>query len=366
VQITSAVDGAIEASPGSAAYLQNRVLYAEEITSKRYSSWFETNRLILDGRSPFHQPLWLHAVEKASNQKLVYVGIFAGEQLIAAIPGFVKRLGPLECFGSPMRGTMTPGLGPVWFSNGDVGSKRFELAKACNDYTRKRWSSKYSEFCFCDGATPFSNRLERGWERRNLTSYFLDLTQGEKILWNKFRTRCRRHIRKTKQLGMEIVPLEDAHLYYRMLGETFGRRGTSLLHSEFFFRSLLDLVPSDILWAWGVRYGGNIIAAGIFVRDDQEVHYLSGASLSEHRALPTSYLLHWHAISAALEMGLRTYDLGGRGPTENLDLFKKSFDPNTANWSLLTHTSSSIRFARDLFVSALPFLRKLKRWLPGR
>lgn len=340
-------------------------LTAQEIGGADYAQWYVHHATKLHGRSAFHHPGWLRVAEEGSGQKLIYIGILKDGTLVAAAPAFLKRVGPLKFFGSPLRRTMTPCLGPVWLSEKGVETSQVELAKVCGAFARRHWGASYTEFCFREPVTLGHESLDSSWEYRKLTTYYLDLAQGEHKLWSRLRTRCRRHVRKGQQLGMRIVPLTDPRVYYEMLNETFGRRGSSLLHSEKFFRLMLEKIPPEVLWAWGVEHEANIIAAGIFIRDDHEVHYLSGASSSKFRTFPTSYLLHWHAITKSIEAGLQIYDLGGRGPTENLDLFKKSFDPEIAEWSLLTQTSSHIRYARDMVVHSLPLMRKIKRWLPG-
>lgn len=340
-------------------------LHPREIGVADYARWFEQHVTRLQGRSAFHQPGWLRVAEEASGQKLICIGLFKDGVLLAAVPAFLKRMGPFKFFGSPMRGTMTPCLGPIWLAEPSIQGGQVELAKVCSAFARLHWGASYAEFCFREPGSLPRESLDSSWEYRKLTTYYLDLSQGEQKLWNRLRTRCRRHVRKAQQLGMKIVPLNDPRGYYQMLNETFGRRGTSLLHSEEFFRLMLEKIPPAVLWAWGVEHEGNVIAAGIYIRDDHEVHYLSGASSSKFRTFPTSYLLHWHAIVKSIEAGLRIYDLGGRGPTENLDLFKKSFEPEIAEWSLLTKTGKHIRYARDMVVYSLPLMRKIKRWLPG-
>jgi lipid II:glycine glycyltransferase (peptidoglycan interpeptide bridge formation enzyme) len=112
-----------------------------------------------------------------------------------------------------------------------------------------------------------------------------------------------------------------------------------------------------------VEYAGTLIAAGLFVYDNQETYYLSGASRTEYRHLPTSYLLHWHVIQDSIAAGRKLYDLGGRNPTANIELFKQSFSPDIATYSHLMHSSNGVRQAKNFVIASLPHLRNAKRWL---
>src|SRR5262249_35229264 len=141
------------------------------------------------------------------------------------------------------------------------------LIEACGSFAREHWGALYSEFTLREPPLALEQQSRSGWENRKLTAYSLDLTQGRDAIWSRMRGRCRRHIRKAQQLGMRIVPLADAHSYYQMVNETYARRGVASWHSEHFLRSVIEFVPPDVLWAWGVEHSGNIIAAGLFVHD---------------------------------------------------------------------------------------------------
>ena len=298
---------------------------------------------------------------KRFGYEIVVIGIFDRGTLTAAMPGFLRRFGPVRLFGSPLRGTMTPYLGPLGITLGASNGSLIGLIKMCNSFAREHWGVMYTEFSLRELSTSYGDELRESWERGTWTSYVLDLSPGEESLWDRMETRFRRHVRKSQRLGLRIVPLEDARLYHRMHNETLGRRGISELYTESFFQQLLD-VPAEFLWALGVEYEGHTIAAGIFFHDDCEVHYLSGASFSQYRSLPTSYLLHWHIVTSAVRAGLRIYDLGAR-PTANVDLFKKSLNPELTNHYFLSEASNSVRYVKNFFVSSLPRLTRIKRWL---
>src|SRR5687768_6887661 len=61
--------------------------------------------------SPYHQPPWLKAVEDGLGMRIVLLGLYEEQEMIAVLPGFLARKGPARLFGSPLRGSMTPYLG---------------------------------------------------------------------------------------------------------------------------------------------------------------------------------------------------------------------------------------------------------------
>ena len=339
----------------------------EAISPDRYHAWFETHRHALHPRTPFHQPAWLRVVGRGLEAQVVFVGAYQGDHLVAVVPGCLSRRGPFRLFGSPLRGTMTSYLGPLGLAAQLSQEENLSLLRACERFAHRQWGSDYAEFTLYrppegDGWAP-----QGGWERQGRGSYELDLTVGEEALWSGLRSSCRRAVRKARKQDLEMVPLPDADLYVDLLDATFARRGTVGPHPRRFFHVMMEeLMPRDLLWAWGVQHQGRVIAAGLFLHDDRKVHFLSGASLlsDAYRSLRHNNLLHWHAIATAAQHGLATYDLGGRG-IPGIDRFKESFGPGEVDYWSVNRAPPHVRYAKRTFLFALPHWRRLQRWLRG-
>lgn len=331
------------------------------ITLETYQRWFEEHCQMLQNRSPFHHPAWLKVVTRGLPYEVGLIGVYTGNELVAVLPGFLSRQGPFRLFGSPLRGTMTSSLGVISLTCDFVNNGMAEFVTACSQFVKKQWGVQYTEFTLREFPDEQQRALNGLWECSHPGSYCLDLRQGQDQLWSQMKTRARRHIRKSQQMGIEIVPFDDVQIYYQMLDDTFARRGTVGWHPEHFFRVLLEeLVPQDLVWTWGARYEGQIIAAGIFLHDDQEMYYLSGASLSQYRYLPTSYLLHWHAIGAAVAAGIQRYDLAGRS-ISSIAHFKEAFNPEAIEYVALTWAPAYVRYAKRLFLASRPYLQRFRR-----
>jgi lipid II:glycine glycyltransferase (peptidoglycan interpeptide bridge formation enzyme) len=256
---------------------------------------------------------------------------------------------------------MTSSLGAISLPSEISANGMAEFMQACSQFVQKQWGVQYTEFTMREFPAGQQQILTSAWEFSQPGTLCLDLRPGRDGLWARMKPRARRHIRKSQQMGMQIVPFTDARRYYQMLDETFARRGTLGWHPEQFFRLLIEeLVPRDMVWAWGAQYEGQIIAAGLFLHDDQEMFYLSGASLSQYRHLPTSYLLHWHAIGAAITAGLHQYDLAGRS-IASIAHFKEAFNPEAVEYVGLTWCPAHVRYAKKLFLSSRPHFERFKR-----
>jgi len=332
------------------------------LTQEQYRRWFERCSGQLHHRSPFHHPAWLEAAGRGVDFELRFIGIHEGDNLTGALPGFLTRRGPFRLFGSPLRGTMTSYLGPVGLDL-KTDAELFHLLESCCDFACREWGASYARFTLRDAPKAVPTGLGANWEQQRPRSYRLDLSPGKDALWARLKSDCRRNIRRAQQLGIQIVPLVDPHLFFEILQETFKRHGTTSWQSERFFELVMaGLVPRDLLWAWGASYQGQVVAVGLFVHDDQEMHFISGASLPEYGSLPTSYLLHWHAIQTAVDSGLRIYN-SDASQVRSIDQFKESFRPSLDERYSLIWAPSHVRYALQFFMAAYPRFQRMKNWL---
>lgn len=330
------------------------------ISEAAYNDWFTHNYQQLAHRSPFHHPAWLAASGEGVGFKNVYIGMYEGRELVGALPGYLARRGPVRLFGSPMRGTMTSYLGPTGFDLAATPEGMVDLILQCNEFVRKQWHVPYARFTLRNAPAAGKLSLPENWKQQRAGSYRLDLSPGEEAVWTGLKSDCRRNIRKARKAGIEIEPLRDPTLYFQMLDETFRRHETTSFHSETFFQLVLDgLVPADRLWAWRAMYEGQEIAVGLFLHDDREVHFISGASLPEFGNLPTSYLLHWHAIVTGINAGLCVFN-SDASRVRSIDRFKESFRPTLEKRYTLIWAPRYVYSAQKKLIAGYHALRRLR------
>ena len=331
-----------------------------EISIEKYQDWFENNYQFLNNRSPFHHPAWFNCVSKGVDFKIFIVVIHEGDELVAALPGFHTSRGFIKLFGSPLPGSMTSYLGPVGLIEFNNEAVFEELIPNLNNFVKKHLKTSFFRITVRDASQNFPLELSSDWEQERPRSYRLNLIQGEEELWKGVKSDCRRNIKKARQKQIEIVPFNDAKMFFFILEQTLMRHGTTSWHRERFFQLLLsELVPRDLMWAWGAKYQGEIIAAGLFFHDENEMHFLSGASLPNYGNLPTSYLLHWHAILTASEAGLRIYN-SEASLIPSIDRFKQSFRPELERRHTFIWSPKYSRVAKKIYVSSSLQWRRIK------
>jgi hypothetical protein len=333
------------------------------ISENKYQSWFEQNYHQLQDRSPFHHPAWLKSSGEGIGLENVYIGILKENDMLGVVPGYLTYRGPVRLFGSPMRGTMTSYLGPTGLDLADHSEEMVDLITQCNEFIRKQWHVQYARFTVRNAPSNGKLALVKNWKQQRAGSYRLDITPGEEAVWKGLKSDCRRNIRKARKAGIEIAPLHDTEIFYQMLDETFRRHQTTSFHTPRFFQKLMDeLVPADCLWPMSAIYNGQTIAVGLFLHDDREVHYLSGASSPEFGNLPTSYLLHWNAIEKGIRAGLKIFN-SDASRVRSIDRFKESYRPTLEKRYTLIWAPSYIYKAQKKYISGYRNLRRFQSFL---
>jgi hypothetical protein len=306
-----------------------RTLTPRALDPADYATWFDANRADLAYRSAYHDPGWLTASTTGVGFEEAHIGLWDGGEMVAAVPGHLTRRGPFRLFGSPLRGTMTSSLGPVSLDPNLLdGQGRTETIDTCARFARETWGVRYVRVTTQDEpARPQPLPDGPGWHGQGSGSYRKDLTPGEEAVFASLKSRCRRNVRKAGREGLTIEENDDPALFFDILQETFRHHGTTSYQRLAFFEGLLATLPArDRLWSWGAHHEGQVIAVGLFLHDDREMHFVSGASRPGFGSLPTSYLLHWHAIATACRHGLEVFH-SEESKIPSIDHFKETFTP---------------------------------------
>ena len=331
----------------------------KEIDERRYSQWYFHHKSELANRSPYHHPAWLEAVSDGIGFQLKIVGAYEGGELVAAVPGFLTRRGPFRLFGSPLRGTLTSYLGPLGIAPAVQGENLLALVSECNAFARRTWGVRYARYTLRD--TPAETpTFDQTWTVQRPGSYRLELPSDEASLWSGLKSDCRRNIRRAERLGVEVVPFYDAPQFYRMVDGTYRRHGSTSFHPKRFFQALLTrLSQHEILDSWGAKLEGEVVAAGLFLKDDREMHFVSGASVSGRGNLPTSYPLHWKAIQAAAKCRLQCFN-SDASRVQSIDQFKKAFGLQFSKRFTLIWAPSYIQRLSKIYISSHRYLRRIR------
>ena len=301
---------------------------SEWITFQQYQqqlSSFSTDSITL-----YHSPLWLESLIKGFSVDIQAV-LSTGEEnkILAITPFIVMRKGPFLLFGSPLSGVYTEFVGPLFFSGLGKG-ERSEVLESQHRLVAKRghyieWGCKGEN----ENVESWGKYLEQhGYEHIARPTLLLDLSLGEKKVWESFKGRARNMTRKAEKSGvvaLDVIPtMEWINDYYEMLQETFGQQGRKVPHPLAFYKQIVGIASAGMARCVVAEIEGRMIAAAIFLIDKKRMLYLSGTATTEGKKLAATTLIQWHAIREAIATDITDYDMGGLG-VSSIDKFKRSF-----------------------------------------
>lgn len=319
----------------------------------------------------YHHPLWLEAVQDGLGMKVIILGVYDGQELLGVLPGFVAKKYVVRLFGAPLRGTMTPYLG--WLYKNDAEPRTQAILDRVQGFCSQVLHCQYAEIGFIDApADSGASTVPDGWHVAQRETYMLDLRMGLAALWKNLEQRGRYEVKKATKLGVVIESVSDRRLmddFYPMLEATYGRHHAISPHPKHFFLALHDrLVPHGMMEVLAAKHDGRVIAIGLFVHDEREIRFMSGASLAEYHQLRPNNLMQWHLISWAAQRGLSRYDLGGKGHA-TIDKFKETFGPTVHSYTYFWTARPPLAFARNLLVRTWPQVQwwryRVRQMLPG-
>lgn len=170
---------------------------------------------------------------------------------------------------------------------------------------------------------------------------FMDLSNGEEMVWRDFESNNRRNILKAQRSGIDIIHGKDKYLieeFKRLYIKTMKRDNANqyyFFNDNFFFSTVEKLKDNSVIFA--AVYEKKIIASSIILFSKDLIHYHLGGSDEDYLNLrPNNLLLYEVARWGCIE-GKKIFHLGGgvNGDGDNLFRFKRSFSKtNSLNFYL--------------------------------
>ena len=296
--------------------------------NKFYSEWGNLNDYFIllekihsSKISIYQSKEWLLLIKDSFNLEIKSIISYKNNKVCAISTFSFLRKGFFTFLGSPLKGTFTHRGGPIFIDEIDQSDK-YKVIKSIED--------KLGRFSFYVEWSPniqenINNISKKYFILKNQT-LLINLSQDEIDLWNSFQSRARNMIRKAEKCGLKakiIKPSNDwLEDFYFLLKQVYKKQKRNPPHPLNFYLNLKSLKDNQICCI-EVKKGKEIIAAGIFIIDNNNLYFLSGASNITGNKLSAPSLIQWTAMKNFINK-VNTYDMGGIG-IPSIDKFKKSF-----------------------------------------
>lgn len=289
-----------------------------------------------DCRTAYHSAGWIRAIsqEFELTPRLLTCEDARGATRLVW-PGLVVRKGPLQIFGSPLPGWSTPYLGPLSESPQVLAD-----VLAHSDLKRSLRPYSYLELRALSRCSSDESFARLGFVKQSeFDTYLLDIASpSEDELWDQLIGRCRTAVRKARKSDITIAFESDASFIDEFWDMSLGVFAKSGLRPQF-SKTLLSRIWKEIgdggAKVLTARKDGRRIAMLLLLVDHRTMYNHASCSLPEFNKLGPNNLLHWEAILAAKQMGLRHYDFVSASGAAGK--FKASFGPErvvtSTTWS---------------------------------
>lgn len=324
------------------------------------------------GHSSYHELAWIRTVAQANGYKTVFYALFDGDTAKVLMPLLFKKIGPLSFCGSPLKGSHTEFMGPVYFST-TTQEDVSHFAQAL-----LRMAQNFSTIFF--GLYPFDlphlpdqhrafnlhlmRELQQGTQSLDpAKSGLIDLSQDWDTIWKACIGRFRTSVRKAEKNDITVEKLEGATIQARsddiigLLNFAFHRRDMVPPHSDLFLKKIFDAehVAKKIFVA--VK-DGQWVAAAVFIIDGDRSVYFSGGANEVGLKLSGAAVLQCAAIQDNQADGLNWHDVGGFGDP-NIDKFKLSLSPVVYERPVFEYSKRSFNFFLGSYQMLRKFMSKL-------
>lgn len=318
----------------------------------------EWDEVLPGGTDIFHQPRVLTVLDEHVRGELTLYAGFKGEEPVALLPIFVRRVPFGRVAVSPPPGTGLPHLGPVISYNGAKRRKRERVngtfaERVTDDLAATAPTTAFRMIC----SPGFTDPRPYGWETLDLSpafTYVLDVDRPLEDILNRFSRSLRREIRHGRDLDVS-VRVEGADAGQRVFEQTLDRyddQDRTLPVDWEYVRDLLDALDERYR-VYVARDPSDRFLGGITVLYAGDTAYFwQGGAKESYENISVNSLIHWNIISDIADdaslASISRYDLMGAN-TKRLCKYKAKFGAELVPYYIVQSDGIATKLAKRLY-----------------
>ena len=158
---------------------------------------------------------------------------------------------------------------------------------------------------------------EHGFRKSNFYTFLLDLNKSEKDLWDSFRKRIRRSVRKAEKSGLisaEANTWEDWLKFYRLHVDHSNLRGIAPKSEEFYKIIFERFYPKNMARLFIAVDGTKLVGGLLFLQYKNIMIYHIGAFDDTYSQISPHDLIMWNGIRWGSGNNIDILDLGDTWP----------------------------------------------------
>lgn len=310
----------------------------------------------------FHTWKWLKIVEKHTNSIFYPIMVYKGTSLVGIYPIFLQEKGFVKLAFSPPSGAYLLYLGPVINNYENLKQDKKEsifmhLQEEIDRFIFLELKCKYSRIRSSPGLYDSRPFRWSGYQVEPLYTYRIDLTGGEKNVWEKFDRQLRVTINKAVREGVVVEEgnKADLNFIYESLSRRFKEQGSGSIDHRNYLSDLYDEFHPNNMKIFIAKYKGEQIGGMISLFFKDIMYLWVGVSKSDFKGISPNDLTQWEAIKWACNNGYKYYEEMDAGDDPRLRYFKSKYNPELAIWYSATKHAS---FFYNLAEKSVKFINK--------
>ncbi|HEY1039482.1 MAG TPA: GNAT family N-acetyltransferase, partial [Bacteroidia bacterium] len=198
----------------------------------------------------------------------------------------------------------------------------------------EQYSNKknYAQFIF-NVSYKYSGLFERHGlkygEHKKKHTYVLDLTQVSDVQ-NLYAPKRRQQIRRAVKDGLQVKHIEDLHIVFLLVCQTFKRQGKAI-DEKMVKKILFDFATSKNSFAFATVKDGEPIVAYFCIYHNKEAFYLLGGFNEDHKHIGAGPLAMSACIEHAKKIGVEIFDFEG-SMEPSIEKYFKEFGGTKKNY----------------------------------
>jgi hypothetical protein len=263
-----------------------------------------------EDRTVFQTIEWLSFVATTQDAEPVFGLIHDRDRIVGRFSGLIIKKFGMRILGSPFPGWTTSYMG----FNLDPTVSRTDALLALGDFALHNLRCVHFEAM--DRRINIAEAEKSGYKYTIYKGFEIDLTLSVDKLFAAMDAPCRRCIRKSEKVGVQIEEVQDDFFvddYYDQLEDVFAKQKLVPTYPKERVKALVEhLLPTGRLLLLRARNReGNCIATGIFPAMNDTSYFWGGASYRTYQYLRPNEAIQWYAMRYWKAKGIKKFDFGG-------------------------------------------------------
>jgi hypothetical protein len=306
----------------------------------------------------FHTWKWLKIMEKHNFTKMAS-GIHKAQlypimvkmenDLIGLMPIFIYNTPFVKMACSPAFGVENAYLGPILNNFLTLRSHRkqvlfYQFHNEVDNYLKTKMNVNYVTIHSSPGLSDPRPYIWSDYQVLPQYTYFIDLKQGKKIIWDNFSRTLKQDINKVKKKGIYVEI--GSKKYVENIFGLLKKRNRVFSNIDYILE-IFDNFESTNLKVFVAKHENEFLSGVVTISYKNKVSLWIGTPRNSYNGTTPNTLIYWEAINWAIENGYEYFEIIGASDIKYF-MFKSKFNAELIPYYILKWYSPWLKFGKTI------------------